>query len=665
MANRTVTYLGILAFVGCSGSVGGGPNGDGPVAGQADAPLVLADGGGPVACISGLDGLTLAPADMTVSLDGTAAAPLTFTATGHFSDGHTATIDPNKLAFSVSRTDDTAAGTMAGNVLTPNAQGGGTVTVSATDGCITGQTTVHFVLTTTVGSPSDPGAWGGTPVTTGAPIIVYPSDQTRFPRNIYRTLFQWRTQGFAQFRLIFAGPGATVTVYSDGQHPLCTDKNPAAGCWEADAQSWSLIAGSNAGQTVTMTLDALDTSGDTSGAAPVVRRAAPITLGFSKRDVRGAIFYWSTTSAGIRRANVASSVPEDYVTGKPGTRYPSGTQVKCVACHVVSRDGKYLAAPLASSTNNGLTIFDVTLAAPPTIDVTAASTMGHGFATFSPDDASLVAAYGGKMWQLARTDAAHLVDLPLGAVKGTHPDWSPDGKQLVFATGAGDAPAGAGIALLAYGGGTTWTGPPQTLVPAAGKTNLFPSFSPDGKWIAYARGKGGHDDLTAQLFLVSADGSGGPVELVRANRLVSNVLGDGQTSNTEPTWAPPGDLAWIAFNSRRAYGVVQPDGTEQIWVAAVDLASGSVDPSFPAFRLQFQGLEENNHRAFWTTDIRELPPTPDGGVAQPADAGTCVLPLAACDPVADTCCNAEGAVDRYVCDTVDDGVTYLCLKQIG
>src|SRR5262245_18774854 len=46
----------------------------------------------------------------------------------------------------------------------------------------------------TIGTPATPGAWTGTPDTTGTvPIIVYPSSETRFPRNIYRTLFQWKT----------------------------------------------------------------------------------------------------------------------------------------------------------------------------------------------------------------------------------------------------------------------------------------------------------------------------------------------------------------------------------------------------------------------------------------------------------------------------------------
>ena len=124
------------------------------------------------------------------------------------------------------------------------------------------------------------------------------------------------------------------------------------------------------------------------------------------------------------------------------------------------------------------------------------------------------------------------------------------------------------------------------------------------------RDKGGHGDKSAQLFLIDGSGAMPEVELVNGNRVVSNTLGDGQWENSLPTWAPSSDLYWVAFNSSREYGVVLAEGTQQIWVTAVDpamLAAGTVDPSYPAFRLQFQGLNENNHRAFWTTDITESP----------------------------------------------------------
>jgi predicted small secreted protein len=507
----------------------------------------------------------------------------------------------------------------------------------------------------TLGTPVTPGDWTGTPTTTGTtPVIVYPSDQTRFPRNIYRTLFQWRSQGYAQFRLTFTGPGGTVTVFTDGKHPLCVMRAGAA-CWEADEMAWSYIAGGNAGATVTFTVDGLDTA----MMPPVVRRSASITIGFSRYLVEGAIFYWSTTAAGIRRANIAAAEPESYLTGKPQTVYESpADEVKCAACHVVSRDGKYMVAPVSAASGGSLWIMEVTRAAPPTPLVKKVpNTGGHGFATISPDNGTVVAAWGGKMWMVDRATGAHKGDITVGGAGATHPDWSPDNSQLVFATGKGDGPANAAIATIPFMDGT-W-GPATTIVPVGmdKKTNLFPMHSPDGKWIAYTRGKGGHGDLTSQLWLVPAKG-GTPVELVNGNRVVSNAMGDGLTENSQPTWAPPGDYNWIAFNSQREYGLVSPKGTQQIWVAAIDLAKAAKgeDPSYPAFRLQFQGLEEDNHRAFWTLDVRDPPKTPPRPVP---DAGACVMANATCTPGVDSCCDAT-----YKCESRDDGMSYKCLPRV-
>jgi hypothetical protein len=510
----------------------------------------------------------------------------------------------------------------------------------------------------TIGTPMPPGSWTGTPVTTGTvPQIVYPSSETRFPRNIYRTLFQWKTQGMTQFRLSFIGAGTRVTVYSDGKHADCA-MIADAGCWEADEESWFLISYGNAGETVQVTVDGLDATTQ----PPTIRRSAAITIGFSKQDVLGAIFYWSTTSAGIRRANIAAARPEDYITGKPSTTYTNPADaVKCVACHVVSRDGKYLIAPVDATSGKSLWVTEVTKVAPPNPLVKSiANTDGHGFATISPDDATVIAAFGGKMWTVDRATGAFGANLNLGALKGTHPDWSPDGKQVVFATGDGDGPAAASLALLPFQNGV-WGAPTKIVDPplnAMNKpmgTNLFPMHSPDSKWIAFTRGvKGGHGDLTYQLWTVGAAG-GTPVELVNANRVVSNQMTDGLHENAQPTWAPPGDYHWVAFNSVRPYGVVLPKGTQQIWVAAIDpakLAQGTVDPSFPAFRLQFQGLQEDNHRAYWTLDVRypDTPPPPP-----PPDGGMCITDMAPCDPVLDRCCDSD---ER--CDTMDDGKTYTC-----
>lgn len=642
--------LTLLALPACGG---GGKKAHGD-AGQGSDAGGRGDGGS-VACLEGLQSIALSPGDSTVMLDGATPDSISFTATGSFADGSSRAIAADELAWEVSREDDTPPGEIDAGVLAPYGQAGGVVTVTATNSCASGSTTVTFILEATVGDPGDPADWSGTPDSSGTvPTIVYPSDQTVFPRNIYRTLFQWRTGGYSEFRLTFSGPGSTVTVYTDGAYDDCAGANPAAGCWEADEQSWSYIAGSNAGHQVTWVVDALDRS----TTPPTVRRASSIAIAFSKRDVEGAIFYWSTTSAGVRRATVESAVPEDYVVGKPATTFDDGNKVKCVACHVVSRDGKYMAAPVDSDDAKGLFTMEVTADAPPTQLVKGvADTGGHGFATISPDDAYVAAAWGGNMWVVELMTGDYVEAVPLDGLVATQPDWSPLNTSVVFATAKGDGGKDAAIAEIPFAGIGEW-GTPQTIVPAQdGNTNLFPMYSPQGDWIAYARGtSGGHDDLTAQLMVVPA-GGGTPTELLQANRVVSNQTTDGQHQNSQPTWAPPGDYNWIAFNSMREYGVVLQGGTQQIWVAAIDLdkAQDGEDPSYPAFRLQFQGLDENNHRAYWTQDIRDTPPPPPGDAGPEPDAGSCVASGETCDPVTDTCCDSG-----FLCDT-NDGTNYICL----
>jgi len=287
-------------------------------------------------------------------------------------------------------------------------------------------------------------------------------------------------------------------------------------------------------------------------------------------------------------------------------------------------------------------------------------TQGHGFATISPDDVNVVAAYKGLMWTLDRATGNKIGDIDLGALEGTHPDWSPLGNELVFSTGDGDAPGAASLALLAWDG-SGWGAPTVMLPPPATKSNLFPMFSPDGEWIAFTQGKGGHGDNTMQLFVVDAPFGSAPIELIQANRMTSNQMTTGQYQNAQPTWAPMGDFHWVAFNTKREFGVIRPAGMQQIWAAAIDpakLGTGQ-DPSYPAFRVPFQGLDENNHRAFWTLDVGMGGAGGGGGGGAGGSMGCgSILSLGSpCDPLFDCC-----ETGTY-CDTIDS-VNYTCLSVV-
>ncbi len=633
---------------GAGGSVGGGSGGGANGGGS---------GGGSGACIPGLLSIAVTPADSMVTL-GTPPAAISFTATGATATGMQNLT--SQLTWTATRDDDTPPGTFsAAGVYQPQPGAGGTVTLHATDGCKTGETTVILKLNATF---KDPGAavtnrFNGaivTAVSAKTPVIVYPSDQTRFPRNIYKILFQWKTGGNDYFRLTFDGPGSKTVVYSDGVNLQCGASAATSGCLEADLPIWTAIAGSNAGSKVTLTIDAV------AAADPNVYRSASIQIAFSKRDVKGAIFYWSTTAAGVRRASVSDFDPEDYVVAKPtATMLPDGGgAVKCVACHTVSRSGKKLAG-FTQAAVTGEFIYNVTLQAPPTPVLTTQLSTAKGFATFRMDDQRIVSTVGKLLAEFDANTGAKIVDLP-GVPAGTNPDWSPTTTELAYSDQGGDSPGVANLKAISYANGA-W-GAVRTLVAAGGQTNLFPSYSPDGAYVAYSRGKGGHGDKTLQLWLAKADGSVPPVELVTANRVVNSATTAGQHENNMPTWAPPGDLHWIAFNSVRPYGVVFPTGgTQQIWVTAIDPAKlgqklpdgGMVDPSFPAFRFAFQGLAENNHRAFWTLDVRD---PPDGGPTCKSGGSVCGAGVTCCAGL--TCITAGGL---STCQTPNDAGACLML----
>jgi hypothetical protein len=145
---------------------------------------------------------------------------------------------------------------------------------------------------------------------------------------------------------------------------------------------------------------------------------------------------------------------------------------------------------------------------------------------------------------------------------------------------------------------------------------------------------------------------------------------------------------------------VSTGGTQQIWVAAVDRSKvgqrlpdgGLVDPSYPAFRFSFQDLLENNHRAYWTLDVRM---EQDAGVVCVAQGQMCsanstccgtnqcqaiseleyqCLPPGSgfdagmCLAIGATCSQTSGAAccdsPLIACDTAGDG-GYVCQSTIN
>jgi Tol biopolymer transport system component len=380
--------------------------------------------------------------------------------------------------------------------------------------------------------------------------------------------------------------------------------------------------------------------------------AAPIALAWSKVALTGGLYYWTTAGSGDTTFNTAiarydfngdASAPVIYLSSADAPQVPAG-QTQCIGCHAVSPDGAKLAFSLGGSTPGFFSLFDVATTAP------TQSSFADKFAdmaTFSPDGSRMVSMSYGKLTLRVADASLRPIqdDLFAGAVgeKVSHPFWSPAGGHFTFVSwtpSAADVTAGQITGDMVQGGqiwiadsdGMAMQGAPRLLVPRqAGVTSYYPAISDDDRFVVFNQSRcagpansagwgagacDGYNDVSAALHVVPV--TGGPaIALTRANG------GDAPlTTNSWPRWSPDHGtfrgkrLYWLAFSSRRAYGLALPGATDdktkpQLWFAAVAIeADGSTptaDPSFAPVWLPGQDPDlagpRGNHTPAWTSKV--------------------------------------------------------------
>jgi hypothetical protein len=145
--------------------------------------------------------------------------------------------------------------------------------------------------------------------------------------------------------------------------------------------------------------------------------------------------------------------------------------------------------------------------------------------------------------------------------------------------------------------------------------------------------------------------------MTRLNERVRHEDGITGIGNSMPTWAPSNKegIFWLAFSSIRDYGdVLVGTDRDQLWGAAIDpaqIATGE-DPSYPAFWMPFQQLDEGNHRAFWAIDTEAVCPSDIeicDGLDNDCDA---IVDEDCCTPAEEICSNGA---DEDCDGTADDG----------
>jgi hypothetical protein len=360
----------------------------------------------------------------------------------------------------------------------------------------------------------------------------------------------------------------------------------------------------------------------------------PLALGFSPEDVRGGLYYWSSSITGTERLLFGARAPTDYIPHAQNT---------CGGCHAVSRDGSTIAFEQGDTGKGVLWIAPTAAVDAPLFP--PGTTHDSGTQALSHDGTKVLVSYSGRLFlRDAKTNAKlfEVDETQLGLTQHAfHPEWSPDDQKIavtVSANGDSDWAVRTGaIGVLPYNGGKF--GDVEILVPtgtAPGSDfNFYPTWSPDGHFIAFSTGKVGmqmqippetsYNQQTARLRLVNVD-TKVVVELAAATSAVNRMT-------SWPKFAPfaqPGGLMFLTFNAKLDFGFLLPDnagGNPQLWMAAIDASQPlqvGVDPSRAPVWLPFQATKDQNYSTSWAEAVG-CSKSADCGASQICNAGACAM----------------------------------------
>ncbi len=549
---------------------------------------------------AGLDGATLevspASANVTV-IDGTPGEQA-FTATLHYANGDTEDVTA-RTAFAVDRPQ---LGSFSGPVFTAQGLAGGAGLVTAGYSGVFGQAnlTVRVAHSRVIDpAPADAPSWfDGASENAGlAPSIVYPPDETMVPPNLGDFEVHWMDAAGADlFEVRLWSEYVDLRVYVSG--------TPNAGSWIALLlDEWSVVSETERGGSFQLTV-----RGMASGAPDSAGTSAEQVVRLGQQNIEGGIYYWASTATGGAPYGIFRHDMSD--PGEPSERYltTAETADRCVACHVLSRDGTHMAVTYDGG-DGAAAMYDVGTR---TETLVGDGTYHWNFAAFEPGGARIVTVYQGVMTLRDVVSGADLGTVPTGGW-ATHPDFKPSGDAITYtrvaSPGSDWSFNGGSIVTQPFDPATGTFGTPTTLVPGSGSDNYYyPAWSPDGEWILYNKStEDAYDDGTAELWVVRSDGSAAPLQLYTANTAAG-------LTNSWGRWAPfeqslgdetPEKFFWFTFSSKRAFGVRLAAGQPQIWMAPFfpSRAQDPQDPCYPPFRLPFQDIVGHNHIAQWTETV--------------------------------------------------------------
>ena len=548
---------------------------------------------------------------------------------------------------------------------------------------------VHLQQDPTSVPPTVKMALDGASTPDASVVWAYPYDGTVWPRGLLPPLLMWNGGAPTDQVLVhLENPTFELEAY-------LVPSNAPSSQVALDAATWQTFVDSSSGKT------ALTVARWDGQAATVV---ASHTWTIAPASMRGTIYYWSNNLGRVLRIKPGAATPDDFANQAPLNDPNQYVQSSCLmTCHTVSADGStivsgggtfggsynlltgqptYYTGGTWGPVTNGTNVRWMMPALSPTGKYILLNSMGTGIAQAAdgtPNPAGL----------FTTADAQPVPNSGADGIPMAMPTWSPEGSRIAFVD-SGDS--------AAWG---SWIDPPpgdlkvysfdekkspmisnlQTLVSTGADPAVriaWPTITPDGKWVLYAR-TAGADTRTgnSDLYFSSATTPNQEVRLATLDG-DSYPFAAGARDlgwNFEPSFAPvaAGGYFWVVFTSRRTYGnLLTGDKTvvKQLWVAAIDLApQPGKDPSHPAFHLTGQDEQNLAMRGFWALDpckgdgqgcasgteccggYCDMSGDPDaGGPVCVSMTGGCAQDGDKCDTSAD-CCDAPQGVTciNHVC----------------
>lgn len=520
-------------------------------------------------------------------------------------------VDGDVTASAKWKLSDTAIGTIDKGLLMVRggAPGASMYKVEAQYKDATASADLVFLQDLEIIDPSAPtdakGAFGGA-LTGTPPTVVYPLNGAMLPPNLIPMKLQWRrdiAQQIFRIRLSSASYKADLYVGSS----LCS----ADQCtYNFDDATWRKIGKSLAGQAATIGILGVASKGNPVGSSALA------TVSFSPEEISGGVYYFSTSTKGIKRAPIGAKRAIDFVV--------NGAETGCAGCHAVSRDGKQVAIEFGSgATRVGSTVVSGNRASLRNFSLTP--TIAWNFAWFNPAGDKLIANWNGGLTVRDASNGAVLSTVAAskygtGYSGGAMPEWSPDGKWIAFVrlrsipTYDFELSDEGDIVIMPYNGGSFGQAVPLVLSMPKNEVHFWPTWSPDSKWLIFTSQTcdgstcAQYNAVKTRLRMVRAvndDGTAAtsptPIELLQGTH-------EKGKNNNWPKFAPfyqAGRYGFVVYSAKYKLGF-DVGTTTQLYMFGVDMdkAKAGTDPSFKPVYLPFQENGTDNHSAIWTTDVR-------------------------------------------------------------